>query len=269
MSGLLWVKMYIETIDDPVYGQLGDRLYRRATELRLLAGREDRGGQLPPVADIAYALRVRSLEKLQGELEALQGLGILELNEGGWRFVSYDEDQRPRTPAERKAAQRERQRHALVTRRDSDVTRIEERRREETREEESARGELPPSPPSVADAPSEREGVADRRRDISTSGVEAAVPEPPDESAPGPPDESGLAISDKDLRWVDPGRPRELAREHFRITGEPLPTHAAERERVRVFFVDLADSGGTAQDVRRMWTEHQARERDTAEVRNG
>lgn len=136
MSGWYFVKLPMSILDDPTFGQLTDRMFRLATLLRLLAVREDRGGLLPSTDKLAWILRVDDAEDLETELIALEEVGILDRVDGAWHFAAFEEDQRARTPAERKAAQRARERHEPVTKRDTSVTRqrtdkTENRQREE------------------------------------------------------------------------------------------------------------------------------------------
>ena len=58
MTKRFWIKLYIEILDDPKMGRLGDDLWRRAAELFLLAGKEGNDGALPPIDEMAWTLRL-------------------------------------------------------------------------------------------------------------------------------------------------------------------------------------------------------------------
>jgi hypothetical protein len=76
MSTRIWIKLYIEMLEDPQVGKLSDTLWRRAVELFLLAGRVGNDGRLPPVSDLAWRLRV-PVEELTGSLKALAEAGVV------------------------------------------------------------------------------------------------------------------------------------------------------------------------------------------------
>ena len=76
MTKRIWVKLYIEILDDPKMGLLPDWLWRRAIELFLLAGENGNDGLLQPVTDLAWRLRV-STEKLTESLQALSEVGVV------------------------------------------------------------------------------------------------------------------------------------------------------------------------------------------------
>lgn len=112
MNGGYWVKLYIEVLDDPKMARLPDRLWRRAVELFLLAGKEGRDGLLPDVETMAWALRL-SVEELGRDLNDLARTGIVGLTQGEfgeWNVTNFAERQAPRSEAERKAMQRDRER---------------------------------------------------------------------------------------------------------------------------------------------------------------
>jgi len=119
-----WIKLYHEILDDPKMCRLPDTLYRRVTELFLLAGRMDDSGNLPPTDDIAWHLRLDP-DKLQPELEAIEYLtGIIGRTDTGWIVTNFSKRQDAETDADRKRYQRERDRKEtlIVTKRDSNVT---------------------------------------------------------------------------------------------------------------------------------------------------
>ena len=57
-----WIKLYTEILSDPKMGRMSDKLFRRTIELFLLAGKEDTGGTLPSVDDIAWSLHITQKE---------------------------------------------------------------------------------------------------------------------------------------------------------------------------------------------------------------
>jgi len=80
MKSYKWIKLYHEVLDDPKMGKMSDHLWRRTIEFFLLAGKAERGGELPPIEDMVWTLRTTEKEimKCLGELEAL---GIVTLGE--------------------------------------------------------------------------------------------------------------------------------------------------------------------------------------------
>ena len=73
-----WIKLYTEILSDPKMGRLSDKLFRRAIELFLLAGKEDKDGVLPPISDIAWNLHLSEKEVRNG-LKELEKVGIIVL----------------------------------------------------------------------------------------------------------------------------------------------------------------------------------------------
>jgi len=53
MAKKIWIKLFIEMLDDPKMGRLQNHLWRRAVELLLFAGREGNDGALLPVEAMA------------------------------------------------------------------------------------------------------------------------------------------------------------------------------------------------------------------------
>jgi len=102
-----WIKLHIEILEDPKMGRLPDRLFRRAIELFLMAGKNDNnGGVLPPVEDIAWLLRVGESDLLD-DLQKLQEVNIVHETEPGvWVVTHFAERQDADTTAERVAKHR-------------------------------------------------------------------------------------------------------------------------------------------------------------------
>jgi len=179
MASSYWIKLYYEVIDDPKMGRLCDRLWRRFFELCMLAAEEQDEGYLPPVADIAWRLRLTE-EELIADLRALEAVkredsehGLVTACSPGWKVTNLTKRQRAVPPDERKRKQRERDKkaeyycHETVTTRDTD---IEEEREEEGDTEEEAT-HTTPAPTTKPITPAMRHyeslyGVFDSRPDL-------------------------------------------------------------------------------------------------------
>jgi hypothetical protein len=92
MTKRIWIKLYLEILDDPKMGQLPDWLWRRAIELFLLAGENGNDGLLQPVPDLAWRLRV-SAEKLTESLQALSEVGVVHETPQGWLVTNFKKRQ--------------------------------------------------------------------------------------------------------------------------------------------------------------------------------
>ena len=103
-----WIKLYHEIIDDPKMATMPDRLWRRAVEMFLLAGKLDKTkkGILPDTRQLAWCLRVDS-DSLQDDLEQLHGYGIIEPIAAGWIVCKFETRQAPAGAAERVRRHRE------------------------------------------------------------------------------------------------------------------------------------------------------------------
>jgi len=112
MANKYWMKFYHETIDDPKVARLPDNLWRRFFECCLLAGETNLGGRLPPIAEIAWRLRIDEAA-LSAELNQLVESGLLDhnvehvLDEGYWMVVNFAKRQTPMSGAERMRKLRE------------------------------------------------------------------------------------------------------------------------------------------------------------------
>lgn len=87
MASRYWIKFYIEILDDPKMGRLSDRLWRRASELFLLAGENGDDGALPSFSDMAWRLRLNEAELLK-DLQELEDIGIVVFNEH-WHVTNF------------------------------------------------------------------------------------------------------------------------------------------------------------------------------------
>lgn len=102
-----WIKLWIELLHDPKMALLSDRLWRRAVECFLMAGERGDDGFLPSLDEMAWLLRLNK-EVLESELVDLQNAGILNMIDGCWLVVAFEERQRPSTSAERSKQHRKR-----------------------------------------------------------------------------------------------------------------------------------------------------------------
>ena len=94
MNKKFWIKLYLEILDDPKMGRLPDHLWKFAVELFLLAGREGNDGSLPPLAEMAWTLRVPE-EKVLEDIRSLAEVGVVhEEKEGDWCVTHFQERQK-------------------------------------------------------------------------------------------------------------------------------------------------------------------------------
>jgi len=94
MNKKFWIKLYVELLDDPKMGRLPDHLWKFAVELFLLAGREGNDGSLPPLAEMAWTLRVPD-EKVLEDIRSLAEVGVVhEEKEGVWCVTHFQERQK-------------------------------------------------------------------------------------------------------------------------------------------------------------------------------
>jgi hypothetical protein len=115
MATKYWIKLYHEILDDPKMGRLPDALFRRTIKLFLIAGDFNRGGELPPLADMAWRLRADE-PALYAQMEDLEALNILSRDaDGGWRVVHFRERQEAAPIAERVRRHREAARNEEYT----------------------------------------------------------------------------------------------------------------------------------------------------------
>lgn len=87
-----WIKLYAEMLRDRKVAELPDRLWRRFVEMILFAGEKDENGDLPPLEDMAWTLRIEASE-LEGELKELCDKGLLEFVASGYYIPRFDERQ--------------------------------------------------------------------------------------------------------------------------------------------------------------------------------
>lgn len=126
MASNYFIKLYHEILDDPKMGKLPDWLFRRAIELFLLAGENDKDGLLQPVADMAWRLRADE-KRLAESLQALSKVGVVHETPEGWVVTNFAKRQARVPDDERQRRKRERDKkqeyygHEPVTERDTDI----------------------------------------------------------------------------------------------------------------------------------------------------
>lgn len=109
-----WIKSYHKRLDDPSWGRLPDNLWRRMSELELLAGELDKNGRLPSLADMSWRLRMNE-QQLTQELDSLARTGLLEYVttaplDSYWFIPSFQKTQSASSDAERMQEYRKRKR---------------------------------------------------------------------------------------------------------------------------------------------------------------
>jgi len=135
-----WIKLYHEIIDDPKMATLPDRLWRRAIEIFLLAGKlcPDKSGELPDTRQLAWLLRMPT-DDLQTDLIQLASTGILQATKTGWEVVNFSKRQSAVPGAERVKQHRERKQkqeyYEGVTDQKRNVTQKQNRAESETESE--------------------------------------------------------------------------------------------------------------------------------------
>ena len=87
-----WIKLYTEILSDPKMGRMSDKLFRRTIELFLLAGKEDTGGTLPSVDDIAWSLHITQKE-VRSILTELCNLNIVTKESEIYRISHFSDRQ--------------------------------------------------------------------------------------------------------------------------------------------------------------------------------
>lgn len=105
-----WIKVYHEILDDPKMATMPDRLWRRAIEIFLIAGKlsKDKSGILPETNQIAWLLRMNT-DELSLDLKQLESSGIIKRIDNGWTVVNFEKRQAAVTGAERVQQFRKRQ----------------------------------------------------------------------------------------------------------------------------------------------------------------
>lgn len=152
----IWIKLFVEVLDDPKMGRLTNHLWRRAIELFLLAGRNGDDGLLPPVEEMTWVLRLDK-PKLLEDLIGLAEVGVVHETPLGW-VVTHFKDRQYSESYERVKKLREKKRYSNGE--------SNEERNEDVAENES-------TSTSVSDSVSEREGVGERDQPFPKTPREA------------------------------------------------------------------------------------------------
>lgn len=106
MPSNYWIKLYHEILDDRKMMIMPEFLFARCIKLFLLAGDHGQGGMLPPLADIAFRLRIPE-DEAETMLVDLQKEGITTQESGEWRITKWNERQGPMSSTERTQRLRE------------------------------------------------------------------------------------------------------------------------------------------------------------------
>jgi hypothetical protein len=88
MKNRIWIKLYLDMLDDDKFGELPEYLKWRAVELFLVAGENGDDGLLPPVKRLAWRLRL-AVEKIEETLVALVQIGVVHESPDGWCITNF------------------------------------------------------------------------------------------------------------------------------------------------------------------------------------
>ena len=89
----IWIKTYLDILEDPRLARLSDKLWRRASELSVLAGKTGNDGALPSVEDMAWRLRLTEDELLENLRSLEQSEIVFEQQPGKWFVTGFKERQ--------------------------------------------------------------------------------------------------------------------------------------------------------------------------------
>jgi len=111
-----WIKLYVESVEDPKLAKLPDNLWRRFVECLMMAGRIGEDGFLPALADMAFTLRKQETA-LQHELEQLAKVGLMEIKpydlfQSRWYVSKFSERQAPSAAATRQKRHRDKKKES-------------------------------------------------------------------------------------------------------------------------------------------------------------
>ena len=165
MTGRYWIKLWIETLDDPKVAILPDRLWRRWVEILLLAKTEGDEGVLPELRMMAWRLR-RSEEEIESDLVELARPGLVEQRNGSWIIPNFAKRQAPTDGAERVRM------HRRYGARNVGVT--DEKRTAPPEEEEEDRGQ---KTEAEEEAEEESDGLLRRLEDFGLRRAEGFLKE--------------------------------------------------------------------------------------------
>lgn len=158
MASMPWIKFYVEFLDDPKIGRLGDRQKLRFVQLLLLAGECDMDGMLVngdtalTSKDIAWRIRSDQREVFD-DIAALVDVGLVAMDDEAITIVNFSKRQ-GRSQAERRAQWRESKQRRKSFQEDSKrnpvgFQALEESRVEKRREEEELQAQRPNNAPVI------------------------------------------------------------------------------------------------------------------------
>lgn len=86
----MWIRLYVETLDNPKVQRLSGDVFKAWVNLLCLAGKHD--GRLPPVEDIGFALRMkpREAERFVADMVAKR---LVDVSDDGMKPHDWDERQ--------------------------------------------------------------------------------------------------------------------------------------------------------------------------------
>src|SRR5512137_960544 len=121
MPRKIWIKLHIEILDNDEFGTLPEYIKWRAIELFLVAGENGDDGLLPPVARLAWRLRLDEV-KIAETLSALTQVGVVHETPQGWVVTNFKKRQYSESyERTRRYRERNKERHSDGTR-DGNVT---------------------------------------------------------------------------------------------------------------------------------------------------
>ncbi len=93
-----WLRLYDELLDDPKVQRLNPALFRDYINLLCLANRQRVRGTLPPVPDLAFAIRTGE-ETAASAVAMLVIAGLIDDIDGGYQIHGWDDAQTGRLAA--------------------------------------------------------------------------------------------------------------------------------------------------------------------------
>ena len=88
MTARIWIKLYIEILDDPKIGMFPDWMKWRFIQLLLVASEYNQNGLLGPVSGLAWRLRSSEDDMLKS-LRTMSITGIVAETPDGWLVVNF------------------------------------------------------------------------------------------------------------------------------------------------------------------------------------
>lgn len=86
MTSYYWAKLWIDLLDDCKVALMNDWLFRRFIMFILAAKEYNHEGLLPPVADLAWRLRLAE-KQVADALSALSQVGVAKETSEGWMLI--------------------------------------------------------------------------------------------------------------------------------------------------------------------------------------